>query len=258
VVPEPTTLRIRRRARAARTRCSTTSRTSTSRRRSYDNARKVYLELIHNWPNSKYIPNAYLAFGELFFNEAQGDPSKWALAEQSYSEVVKYPRPTTRSSATRTTSSAYVALEQGRLREVGISEFKKTIDFGVQYSQLPNAHSSRSLRVATSSPSTRSPAIRRRPTTSSSPLSGDTGVNRTTRRFKMMDDLGQNYLDTGHYNEGIALYQDLMNRDRGPKMCVYQGHITEATLAMKSGNKDQIIEASSIKQLEVHNKFVEG
>src|SRR5580698_9806465 len=46
-----------------------------------DNARKVYLELIQNSPQSKFIPNAYLAFGELFFNEAQGDPSKWALAE---------------------------------------------------------------------------------------------------------------------------------------------------------------------------------
>ena len=42
-----------------------------------DKARQVYFELIQTRPNSKYIPNAYLAFGELFFNEAQGDPSKW-------------------------------------------------------------------------------------------------------------------------------------------------------------------------------------
>src|SRR5262249_15665364 len=28
-----------------------------------DDARKVYLELIQSWPQSKYIPNAYLAFG---------------------------------------------------------------------------------------------------------------------------------------------------------------------------------------------------
>ena len=31
----------------------------------------------------------------------------------------------------------------------------------------------------------------------------------------MMDDLGQNYLDTGHYPEAIALYKDLMVRDSG-------------------------------------------
>ena len=42
-----------------------------------DKARTVYGTLIQTRPNSKYIPNAYLAFGELFFNQAQGDPSKW-------------------------------------------------------------------------------------------------------------------------------------------------------------------------------------
>src|SRR5262249_7687152 len=52
-----------------------------------NNARKVYYELIQKAPQSKYIPNAYLAFGELFFNEAQGDPSKWDLAAGAYQEV---------------------------------------------------------------------------------------------------------------------------------------------------------------------------
>ncbi len=58
-----------------------------------DQARKDYLELIQTAPGSKYVPNAYLAFGELFFQEAQGDPSKWSFAEQSYKEVIKYPAP---------------------------------------------------------------------------------------------------------------------------------------------------------------------
>ena len=34
----------------------------------------------------------------------------------------------------------------------------------------------------------------------------------------MMDDLGQNYLDTGHYPEAIVLYNDLMARDRGDEV----------------------------------------
>ena len=50
------------------------------------NARTVYYELIQKAPKSSYIPNAYLAFGELFFVEAQGDPSKWDLAA-AYKEV---------------------------------------------------------------------------------------------------------------------------------------------------------------------------
>ncbi len=106
-----------------------------------------------------------------------------------------------------------------------MSEFKKTIEYGAAVRLAPQrASSSRSRRGATSSRSTRSRAIPSAPTTSSSPLSGDSGGS-TEKTFKMMDDLGQNYLDTGHYPEGIALYTDLMTRDRGPKYCVYQGHI---------------------------------
>jgi hypothetical protein len=45
-------------------------------------------------------------------------------------------------------------------------------------------------------------------------LSGDQSGS-TDKTFKMMNDLGQNYLDTGHYPEAIALYKDLIVRDGG-------------------------------------------
>src|SRR5580704_19036313 len=57
------------------------------------NARRVYLDLITKTPNSKYISNAYLAFGELFFNEAMGDPTKWDPAKQAYIKVIAKPPP---------------------------------------------------------------------------------------------------------------------------------------------------------------------
>src|SRR3954471_18109812 len=52
------------------------------------NARATYFELIQKAPKSAYIPNACLAFGELFFQEAQGDPSKWELSAAAYKEVI--------------------------------------------------------------------------------------------------------------------------------------------------------------------------
>jgi tetratricopeptide (TPR) repeat protein len=58
-----------------------------------DTARKTYLELIQTWPQSRFIPHAYVAFGEMFFADAVGDPSKLALAEQSYAQALKYPPP---------------------------------------------------------------------------------------------------------------------------------------------------------------------
>jgi tetratricopeptide (TPR) repeat protein len=58
-----------------------------------DEARKTYFSLIQKHPTSKRIPYAYLAFGELFSAEAAADPSKLALAEQAYLEVLKHPPP---------------------------------------------------------------------------------------------------------------------------------------------------------------------
>lgn len=220
-----------------------------------DNARKVYLELIQAWPQSKFIPNAYLAFGELFFNEAQGDPSKWALAEQSYGEVIKYPAPENKVWGYAHYKLGYVYWNKGDFARA-MSEFKKTIEYGVQYASLPNAEQ---LAVSARRDIVPIYALAGDPKRAHDffkPLSGDAGGS-TEKTFKMMDDLGQNYLDTGHYPEGIALYQDLMTRDRGSKFCVYQGHITEATLAMKSGNKDQIM-GELKKQIEVRNNFAKS
>src|SRR5207237_3943980 len=62
-------------------------------------ARSSYYELIKRRPGSQYVPYAYFAFGELFFEEAQNDPSKYALAEQAFHEVLKYPTTPLRSEA---------------------------------------------------------------------------------------------------------------------------------------------------------------
>lgn len=56
-------------------------------------ARKTFLKLIQSFPQSDFVPHTYFQFGEMFRNEAAGDPTKWMLAEQSYREATKYPGP---------------------------------------------------------------------------------------------------------------------------------------------------------------------
>ncbi len=53
-----------------------------------DEARKVYDKLLKNYPNSKYVPEAHLAFADYFF-----EGRKYANAESSrYQMVLKFPK----------------------------------------------------------------------------------------------------------------------------------------------------------------------
>ncbi len=217
------------------------------------NARRVYLDLITKTPNSKYISNAYLAFGELFFNEAQGDPSKWEPAKQAYQKVISKPPPDNKVYGYAWYKLAYVFWNQGDLPHA-LDAFKKTIDFGTQFAQLPNAK-----KLAESARKDLIPvyALAGNPADSYNffkNLSGDPS-GQTAKTFKMMDDLGQNYLDTGHYPEAISLYKDLLVRDgSGDRACDYQSHITEATMAMKSGDKNAIV-LELLNQFKKYNAF---
>jgi tetratricopeptide (TPR) repeat protein len=56
-------------------------------------ARLVYRDLTVKRPQSQYVPNAYVHFGNLFVNEAQADPSKWKIACYAYVKAVGYPPP---------------------------------------------------------------------------------------------------------------------------------------------------------------------
>jgi TolA-binding protein len=220
------------------------------------NARRVYYDLIQKKPNSKYIPNAYLAFGELFFNEAQGDPSKWPYAAQAYTEVIKFPPNKSKVYGYAWYKLAYVFWNEGQI-DKALNAFKKTIDFGTNYTQYPGA-----AKLADSARRDVIPvyALKGDPTAAYNffrNISGDhAGSNAKT--FKMLDDLGQNYLDTGHYPEAISLYRDLLARDHnGDKVCQYQTHITQATLAMKSGNKDAM-RTELDNQLKRYKEFNAG
>jgi tetratricopeptide (TPR) repeat protein len=221
-----------------------------------DLARKTYFTLIQSRPNSKYIPNAYLAFGELFFNEAQGDPSKWGVAEQAYEKVIGFPPPENKVYGYAWYKLAYVLWNSGDFARA-LGAFKKTIDYGTTFTQIPGAS-----KLADSARRDIIPvyALKGEPSAAYNffhNISGDP-AGQSAKTFSMMDDLGNNYLDTGHYPEAISLYHDLLVRDRGgDKTCVYQSHITEATMAMKSGNKDGI-RAELDKQLAIERDYKAG
>jgi len=221
----------------------------------YDKARKVYLELIQNWAKSKYIPNAYFAFGELFFQDAQSDPSKWSFAEQSYNEVIKYPAPENKLFGAAHYKLGYVYWNEGDFAKA-MTSFKNVIDYGNQFSTLPNAPQLQTNARRDIIPVYALSGDPKKAYTFFHPLSGD-AAQANDKTYKMMDDLGLNYLDTGHYQEAIDLYTDLMTKDKGNKWCEYQGHISEATLALKTSDKKAAV-AQLDKQVQVYKDFNKG
>lgn len=58
-----------------------------------DETRKHYFHLITLFPQSPWVPYAYLGFGEFFFSEAQKDPTKWDFAQKTYEKVIQFPAP---------------------------------------------------------------------------------------------------------------------------------------------------------------------
>ncbi len=221
----------------------------------YKNARSVYFELIQKAPKSPYIPNAYLAFGELFFQEAQGDPSKWDLAAAAYQEVCKYPPPNNKVYGYARYKLGYVHWNKGEYAPT-LAEFKKVIEYGDTYKDLPNA-----TQLAKAARRDLVPvyAVSGAPEKAFNffrPLSGD-AAGETKKTIDMLNDLGLNYLDTGHYKEGIVLYKDLLSRDGGDKTCFYQAQITAATQAVFSGDKEAVKKELD-QQLRVRADFVKA
>ncbi|MDF3067808.1 MAG: ybgF [Polyangiaceae bacterium] len=218
-------------------------------------ARAVYFELIQKAPKSPFIPYAYLAFGELFFQESQGDPSKWDLAAAAYKEVIKYPPPTNKQFGYARYKLGYVFWNKGEYANA-LNEFKKVIEYGDQFTDVPNA-----TQLAKAARRDMIPvyAVAGAPDKAFNffkPVSGDKGGEQT-KTVGMLNELGLAYLDTGHYKEGIVLYRDLLSRDPGAKGCYYQGQITTATQALMSGDKEAVRKEMD-QQVRVFNEFNKG
>jgi TolA-binding protein len=219
----------------------------------FDNARKAYLQLTENFKDSRFVPNAFLAFGELFFTEAQGDPSKWEVAGNFYREVLKYDPPENKLWGYAAYKLGYVYWNQAAY-DKAINEFKRVIEFGMKYAQLPNA---KGLMDSARRDVIPVYALKGNPAKAYDffrPISGDSGAS-SEKTYGMMEKLGLQLMDTGHYPEAIVLYRDLMKRNRSDEYCFYQTQIAAAVMADKSGFKDPIVEELK-NTLAVYKEFI--
>jgi tetratricopeptide (TPR) repeat protein len=101
-------------------------------------ARRGYLDLITKSPNSRYVPMAYLAFGELFAAEALDDPSKWELAKQAFLKVLTTPPPNNAVYGYAWYRLGYVLVNAGD-RDGALHALDKAIEAATAFPQLPGS-----------------------------------------------------------------------------------------------------------------------
>ncbi|MEM9691334.1 MAG: hypothetical protein AAGA56_02210, partial [Myxococcota bacterium] len=206
------------------------------RAREFDKARRVYLQLVEHWKGSRFLPYAYLAFGELFFSEAQSDPTRWSAAEKAYRKVLSFPRASNKLWGYAAYKKAYVHWNRGDYDDA-VKGFTDVIKYG---QGRPGDTTAQSLARSARRDLIPVYALSRRPEDAYrtfTPLSGHGKAG----TIAMMEALGQNLLDTGRYADAITLYEDLMARQpQASSGCHYQAQVTRATMALRSGDKRAI------------------
>src|SRR5207237_904276 len=100
--------------------------------RDQTNARRVYLQLIQRFPQSRFIPNAYLSFAEFFFDAGQMEE-----ARQFYDRVVQIDTPENQVRGYAMYKMAWVYFNLTRYEDA-LNTFYRVIDYGRQHPENPS------------------------------------------------------------------------------------------------------------------------
>jgi tetratricopeptide (TPR) repeat protein len=204
--------------------------------REMDEARRWYREIITAWPQSRYVPNAYLAFAEMFFDQAANDPSKLAEAEKAYQEVLRYPPPDNKVAGYAHYKLGFVCWNKGDMARA-LDQMAKAIEVSTAHPELPMSpklakEARRDLvpiYVAAGDPAKAYDFLAAK--------SGDKPGERE-HLYAMLEALAQAYLDAGKPEGAVAVSLAWLGRGAGPKTCAVVKSI-DAAIAAPSGNPGQ-------------------
>lgn len=208
----------------------------------FDRARQVYHRLIKAFPQSAFIPNAYLSFAEYYFQ--QGD---MRAAQQFYQKVTEIP-------PERNKVYGYAVYKQAWCHynledyKAALQSFVETIEFG---KSNPEAHSVANLMKQS-----------RRELVMPYAQVGNPGraldffsryAKDEDQAFEMFESLGELYFDTGKWPQVIAIYHELMaERSKDDKLCYWQTRVTNAVVSSKP-KKAQVTEVQ--RMLDVWDSY---
>jgi tetratricopeptide (TPR) repeat protein len=190
-----------------------------------DKAREVYYRLIKNYPESKFVPNAYLSFAEHYF--AQGDMQ---AANKFYGKVTEFP-------PERNQVFGYALYKQAWCQynledfKGALTKFVEVIEFGKANPQARDVgnlmkQSRRELVMPYSRAGTPGKALE----------FFSRFAENDAQAFDMLESLGELYYDTGEWGNAGLIYHKLMaEQPDSEKLCYWQSRVTNTELS--SGNK---------------------
>jgi pentatricopeptide repeat protein len=196
-------------------------------------ARAVYDQLLKNYPNSKYVPEAHLAFADYYF-----EVNQLADAEARYKMVLKFPK-----------SSAfwYAKYKMGWIH-LNLQRFQEALEAFFEVAQATKNNKKQDiLNRAAKKDFVRAYAEIGKADKAYA------AFQRVDQKysFEMLSILADLYLGQGKSDKAIYVYQEMMKtRPTDKNVCLWQYNIAHAMLSMPGAvNSDKVKEIENLVKL---------
>ncbi len=219
-----------------------------SKKASYrERARVFYQELIRNYPRSRFIPHAWMAFGEYYFHEAR-DVDR---ALKAYAKVVEWGKENNPNFAVAMYYQAWCLFNMQEFQKT-INQFVKVIDFAAN-----NPENREAQAVAKRGRMELVDAFSKIGNPSQAwqffqKIGGDLA-------HPMLRKLANLYYDEGHWADAIIVLHKLealeienFTGNNGDDLCEYQYQVTNAVISSQK-KPEQLAELK--RQLGLYKKF---
>ena len=195
-----------------------------------DQAREFFLRLIKDYPNSKYIPDAYLSFAEFYFDKADMD-----AALKFYEKVEQFPKASVYPYAVYKKGWCYVNLGDYK---TALETFVGVVRMVQEHKANVNPNQAKALEKEAKKDIVKAYAH----------VGGPDKAREFFQRVggdfapKMMEALAELYWEQGKFPDSTRVYRKVisMNMD-SPRICEWQGKIVRNTLSAGT-KKDQVQE----------------
>jgi len=196
-------------------------------------ARAVYDKLLKNYPSSRYVPEAHLAFADYHWEQGQ-----LADAEARYKLVLKFPK-----------SSVYwYALYKLGWIHLNLGRFQEALETFFQVAQGTKLDA----KQDTLHRAAKHDFVRAYAEIGKSEKAFD-AFKRVDQKyaFTMLATLADLYLEQGKSDKGIYVYRELMKiAPRDKNVCAWQYNVAHLTLSMQgASNNDKVTEIENLNRL---------